>query len=477
MTLPDRLRSPHVLHVPTGTRCNNRCSFCMERSVGSPVEMSLAEHVANLERLRAELDSVVFTGGEPTLNPLLPELVRAARRLGYRQIGLITNARALNDGRLAEALLAAGLGRVTVSIHGADAATHDAIVRRRGAFAQAVSGVQNLIALRGRYPFVLDVNCTLVRANLGSIRAIRDHALKLGAASVNFNVVEPRGNADDLFDSVVPSYGEVMAAADRSGLDFGEETQSLSRVPLCAGGVEWVQETFHLAGHEHTDVYDPTDGKWKGPLCAECAVADGCDGLWQRYVEGYGHAELVPLVDPATRRGRVLRLATGSPCNNHCEGCLDGPAAAGPLPSLDLGRELRTGWLRGYRRLELAGGELLLGNQAAELVLRARRLGYETVALETNARLLVLSDRFEQLLSLALDEIVVRLNAGDARVHDEMARVPGAFRQTLKGMLRLARYGVPFAVRVRRNARNAASLARARQVSLEVGARRFELTA
>jgi MoaA/NifB/PqqE/SkfB family radical SAM enzyme len=446
----------------------------MERSLGFPFALTLEEHVANLERLRHELDSVVFTGGEPTLNPLLPELVRAARRLEYREIGLVTNARALCDPKLALDLLQAGLGKVTVSLHGPDADTHDAIVQRRGAFAQAVRGIRNLVALRERHPFALDVNCTLVRRNLNKIREARDFVLALGADSINFNVVEPRGRADDLFESVVPSYAEVMAAADRSGLDFREPLQSLSRVPACAGGPEWVQETFHLARRERTDVYDASEGKVKGPPCSECAVSDCCDGIWRRYAEGYGFAELVPLGDPARLGSSPLRLLTGSACNNHCESCVDGPAASELAPPADVIHQLRAGWLRGHRRVEIAGGEVLLGDRAPLIVEQARRIGYREITLETNGRVLNLAGRLEQLLALGLHGVVIRINAGDEGVHDEMARVRGAFRQSVKAILLLARHGVPVVVRMRRSPRNAASTERARQIALQAGARRFE---
>lgn len=471
----DRLASPHIAHIPVGNRCNNRCVFCMERSSGYPVQMSFEQHVASLESLRSELDGVTFTSGEPTLNTRLADLVSVARKLGYRVIGLVTNGRALSRHALAETLLAAGLNRVTISLHGPNAQIHDAIVRRRGAFAQALAGMRNLVALGERYPHVLDVNCTLVRENLQAMRALRDLVLGVGASTINFNVVEPRGNADELFSRVVPSFAEVMEHADRSGLDFGNPSQSLSRVPACAGGLEWVQETFHIALRDGVDVYDARRGKVKGPPCAGCAAASACDGIWERYIAGFGWDGLVPLASPRDREGQSLRLLTASPCNNHCVSCVDGPAAPLRVNAPDVGQELREGFIRGLRRVELAGGEVLLGQQAEAVVGQARRLGYREIALETNGRVLNLPERLDRLASLGLDEVVVRLNAGDERVHDEMARVQGAFRQTVRGMLQLARRGIPFSVRVRRHPRNLTSLGRARELAVQAGALRFEL--
>ena len=463
-----------VLHIPTGNSCNNRCTFCMERSEGYPHRHTLQEYVADLDRLRADLDDVVFTGGEPTLNPLLPDLVSAAAERGYRIIGLVSNGRALGRRVYCEDLLERGLNQVTISLHGPDAATHDAVTRRRGSFVQALRGLEHLASLRAQHPFAFTVNCTLVRLNLGSMRATCELGHRFGVDHVNFNVVEPRGTADELFEETVPRYSEVMRHADDSGLDFNAPGQSLSRVPPCAGGVEWVQEEWHLAHRDGVNVYDPVEGKVKGPPCESCAISEHCPGIWDRYVRGYGWDECIPVATPDTRAEEVLRVVSGSTCNNHCVHCVDGPAADG-RPQRGVGTQLREGWLRGYRRVELGGGEPLMNETVGHWVRQARNLGYEHVALDTNARLLGLPRHLDHLLALGLDEVVVRMNAGDLQVHDEMARVEGAFRQSLKGVLQLGKRGLPFALRMREHGLNRGTAERMRELARQLGARRLEL--
>jgi MoaA/NifB/PqqE/SkfB family radical SAM enzyme len=474
-------QSPHVLHIPTGNSCNNRCTFCMERNEGYPHRHTLEQYLRDLDRQRDELNDVLFTGGEPTSNPLLPQLVSAAAERSYRVIGLITNGRALARRALCEDLLTRGVNQITVSIHGATAEVHDAITRRRGSFRQALGGLENLTALRPDHPFAFFVNCTLVKANLASIRQLRELVLGFGVDNVNFNVVEPRGTADELFESTVPRYREVMEAADASGLDFRAAEQSLSRIPACVGGGQWVQEFWHLAHHDGVDVYDPEDGKVKGPVCERCAITHICPGIWERYVAGYGWEECIALVDPTERRGQTLRVLSDSDCNNHCIHCVDGPAAhlskagvASPGRPSGLGIALRQGWLRGFRRVEIAGGEPLMNDALAAMVRQARSIGFTEVAVETNGRILNLRERFDELITLGLDEVVVRLNAGDPGVHDAMARAGQAHRQTLRGMLQLARRGIPFAVRMRLHPDNRATVPAAREIARRLGARRFE---
>ena len=68
--------------------CNLRCPYCHnpglvlpEQSEGS--EIPEAEVLSFLERRKGKLDSVCITGGEPTLQPELPEFLEKLRRLGY----------------------------------------------------------------------------------------------------------------------------------------------------------------------------------------------------------------------------------------------------------------------------------------------------------------------------------------------------------------------------------------------------------
>ena len=74
--------------------CNLRCPFChnselLDRHAAEPV-MTDGELLTFLKKRQGLLDGVCFTGGEPLLNPELPELLRAIKTLGY-PIKLDTN--------------------------------------------------------------------------------------------------------------------------------------------------------------------------------------------------------------------------------------------------------------------------------------------------------------------------------------------------------------------------------------------------
>ncbi len=98
--------------------CNLRCPYChnpglvlTERNNGP--EISESEVLAFLEKRKGKLDGVCVTGGEPTLQPDLPEFLKKLRDLGYAT-KLDTNG--TNPGMLESLLLNGVLDYVAVDI-------------------------------------------------------------------------------------------------------------------------------------------------------------------------------------------------------------------------------------------------------------------------------------------------------------------------------------------------------------------------
>ncbi len=67
--------------------CNLACGYCHNRwmidAAGVTEAISVADLLEWLETRRGLLDGVCISGGEPTLDPDLPDLIRAIRTMGY----------------------------------------------------------------------------------------------------------------------------------------------------------------------------------------------------------------------------------------------------------------------------------------------------------------------------------------------------------------------------------------------------------
>jgi cyclic pyranopterin phosphate synthase len=108
------------LRVSVTDRCNFRCRYCMPAE-GMPwidrAEILSFEEIERLVRLfvRMGVRDVRLTGGEPLVRKGFPDLIgRLARIEGIEDLSLTTNGYLLAEQ--AEALVAAGLQRVNVSI-------------------------------------------------------------------------------------------------------------------------------------------------------------------------------------------------------------------------------------------------------------------------------------------------------------------------------------------------------------------------
>jgi cyclic pyranopterin phosphate synthase len=117
----DRLHRPlRSLRISVTDRCNLRCRYCMpeDEYVWLPRESILTfEEIARLARVFAGLGvtKIRLTGGEPLLRHGLPELIRLLKGdARLTDIALTTNGLLL--AKNADALKAAGLDRVTVSL-------------------------------------------------------------------------------------------------------------------------------------------------------------------------------------------------------------------------------------------------------------------------------------------------------------------------------------------------------------------------
>jgi radical SAM protein with 4Fe4S-binding SPASM domain len=103
---------------------------------------------------------------------------------------LATNGTLLNRER-SRSLREAGVRRVSISLDGARASTHDALRQAPGAFAAALSGAR--AARETGLPF--QINMTLTAATAGELTEMVALCRELGAAALHLFVLVPTGRA------------------------------------------------------------------------------------------------------------------------------------------------------------------------------------------------------------------------------------------------------------------------------------------
>lgn len=318
------------VEIHLGTLCNNRCVFCM-----SGVERDHKEPWAELSRVREELRhfrkagcrAVGFLGGEPTAYPRLLEAVADARGLGYDRIAICTNGTRLSDRAYCEALVEAGLTRVTVSVHSHRAEVEDGVVTLvPGNLARKVAGLGHLAALRdaGRLPGGVALNPVLCRPNLREMEEYRDFFGARGVDDVRFNFIWPQGGART-DPAWVPTFREAMPWIARTMLRDEKRPRghlTFGGVPRCAlrlAGIGGRLEERLAARYLDEAGFDPDNDvslatksgplldrfvwqevkrdalKTKAASCAPCAHRARCEGVWATYADLHGFDGLEPL--------------------------------------------------------------------------------------------------------------------------------------------------------------------------------------
>lgn len=294
----------------TGYACSNRCVFCIaadKRSLPGRTTEELLTSVYCAKKQGAEILEII--GGEATIRPDFPALVRAAKKLGISQVACATNGRAFSDPALARAVVSAGIDSLIFSIHGPSAAVHDALTAAPGSFAELRRGLLNL----KRLGFTrIGGNTTVVKGNMRSLPGLARLYIGLGIKTVEYIFVDPNhGGARNDFYRLTPRISAAapyMRRALRLGLASGFDQWKVRYVPLChfKGYEEQISEMNELAlfRTEHwAPDFKNTDaagsrrevGRRRTAACKGCARRDDCEGLWVEYLDRYGDGELKPI--------------------------------------------------------------------------------------------------------------------------------------------------------------------------------------
>ena len=138
-------RSVEYLRISITDKCNLRCVYCMPLE-GLPWlqrdELLSYEEIEQIIRVMAPmgLERLRITGGEPLVRRDVPELVKLLAAVpGIRDLSLSTNAVLLAEQ--ADALKAAGISRLNVSLDSLQEDRVDRIARRPGSYPKIMEGL------------------------------------------------------------------------------------------------------------------------------------------------------------------------------------------------------------------------------------------------------------------------------------------------------------------------------------------------
>lgn len=183
MPFSAKLSAPYRMDLALTYRCNNACAHCYNARPRNYPELDTQTWKEIIDRIwELRVPHVVFTGGEPTLRDDLVELVAYAQEKGL-VTGLNTNGRKLADSTLLQALIAAGLDHVQITIESYDPSVHDTMVRASGAWEETLAGLRNVVASQ----IYMMTNTTLLQNNAYELERILEFLAAEGVPTVGLN--------------------------------------------------------------------------------------------------------------------------------------------------------------------------------------------------------------------------------------------------------------------------------------------------
>ena len=205
---PKKRKQPvlRLLFWETTTGCNLECMHCRRLNVSRQLaknDLTTKEGLAFIDALTTtEKPILVLSGGEPLMRSDIFELAAHAIECGLT-VALATNG-TLVTKKIAGKIKSVGIDRVSISIDGKSAKTHDGFRKLPGSFDRALEGIAHLRA----QDVPVQINSTVAKHNDDQLSGIYDLAISVGAMALHLFMLVPVGCGMQIAD-------EIMLSAER----------------------------------------------------------------------------------------------------------------------------------------------------------------------------------------------------------------------------------------------------------------------
>lgn len=272
--------------------CNQKCIICSNPS--NERQLDFQEAKKEIDSLKKQgYEGVIFTGGEPTLYPYLPELINYASKKGIFP-RIVTNGQKIADPNYLKTLKKSGLSHIHLSIYSYKDKIQYRLSRNRKSLRKIKKALVNLGKIG---EIAVDINTAINKFNADHLSKTANWIIK-DYPFINhfvFNNLDPYMNRVAENPDVVPRLNDFELELHRALeiLQKNHKTFRIERVPLCyLEDFEYAStETRKIVKKEDRTVFflddkgRVTQTDWfykKTDSCRHCSLDKICAGIYSR---------------------------------------------------------------------------------------------------------------------------------------------------------------------------------------------------
>lgn len=323
-------RAPSMLYISLDERCNENCVFCVVKgaNLGKFGSMNSEEAKRIIKEFieNGGVD-IGFTGGEPTLNEDLPEIIQYAEQFGtLHSISIVTNGTGLANKKYLERLIDSDKENImtfSISLHSHREDISELLTGTKGTYKKTIAGIENVIKKERCISIYQVITSKNYKDLFLFVKYLNKNYPQI--RFVTFAYPFPQGNAV-LNEWIYPKISSLKPYLIKA-LKFLEKENyvvniaSCGQFPLCAlPGFEekildtlfWSEENisgvvggksfheFEMMSEEWVDQY-----KNRNIECKKCLLNKYCQGFWKIYIDLFGFDGLHPITQKNFKGNKI----------------------------------------------------------------------------------------------------------------------------------------------------------------------------
>ena len=297
-------------------KCNNNCIFCSEadrldKFVAYPLSFEEIENKLIAKRKQG-FKYVHFTGGEPTENNDILNILKTAEDLGYK-VSLGTNGNNLADLNFLKKIILY-IDEICLSFHGHNEQLFALSSNNQESFSNLKKILANINILKNEKIDVF-INIVLTRNNFKKLKEIIKFLLQHKfIKQIIISNFAPEGRGLKNFERLVIKFTELRKEIPGilNLFNNSETIVNFFGLPLCVLGEEnyiysndlnWdskltIERDLKVGQPYLKEIISdlPDRNKIKLKKCQECKFNGICSGVWQKYIEVFGDQEITPII-------------------------------------------------------------------------------------------------------------------------------------------------------------------------------------